>query len=225
MPSVLPPQRGAERGLPAAFAHAPVFERHVAQRGEDQRPGEFGRRIRRALARSHDHPAARTGFQIDVAAGAPGLGDQFQMRQVLEQFGRDAGALADEHQAIGLREALRQFVDPGDGVTVDGHLVSGHIREAREAAHRVLVVIRNDDFHEIPDLDIRPSKNGALYIDAARHRVIPLTAATRGRCFSLFAKFMFMGENPAPVEPYSRHAGTSARHRQLQARNSRRSRE
>ena len=76
-----------------------------------------------------------------------GLRDQLQLGQLLEQRAREVRALADQHQHVGVAQPHRELADALDGVGEDLGVVGLQLRGALELAHRVLVVVEDDDVH------------------------------------------------------------------------------
>jgi hypothetical protein len=108
-----------------------------------------------------------------VGRAPAGLGDELQARQAFEQLGGDGGALADQHQRIGVLKTRRQRVEVRDRIVVDRHLVTGELRETVQPADRVLVVVRDDDSHP-----------GATFAPTSQTYSGCANAPSRTSCFS-----------------------------------------
>ncbi|MDR6357913.1 hypothetical protein Q3H58_004584 [Pseudomonas psychrotolerans] len=66
-----------------------------------------------------------------------------------QQLGIDAGALAGQHQGVGVAEAFHQHLGIAFGIVVEGHLVPGALEQgiAVQGFDDVLVVVGDDDVH------------------------------------------------------------------------------
>jgi len=115
--------------------------RQAAHRRQDQRPGELGRRHRRARTLSHSNTVLGTRCHIDMRADAPGLHYQFEFGQFFDQLARHVGALPDQHKHFGIFESDRQLPLAFDRVGVNLGLVRLQLGGALELAHYVLVII------------------------------------------------------------------------------------
>src|SRR4051812_30406135 len=105
-------QGGADAHLPMAGLHGFDLLGNLPQRGEYQRPGEFGGGVRgnaRMLARRYDNAEAGAGGDIDMWVDAA-LADQLQFRQPLEQPRLYFRALANEHEYFNILEALGEHI-------------------------------------------------------------------------------------------------------------------
>ena len=91
-------------------------------------------------------PQPRAGVDVDVRIDAA-LADEPQLRQALEQRRADLGALADQHQRLGVPQPLGQRVDVLDVIVPDRDVVAGQLREAGQRAQRVEVVVEDGDLH------------------------------------------------------------------------------
>ena len=148
MPSVRAAQAVRQRARPVAAPHALGFERHVAPRRDDQRNGEFRRRVRRiALAGGHRNSERGAGGKIDGAGVAPDQREQFELGQALEQRAREIHPLADGDDDIGVAQPLDQLVEIARRRAIARHVVVADERIAGELVDHVLVVVGNYDFH------------------------------------------------------------------------------
>src|SRR5258708_2403874 len=75
------------------------------------------------------------------------LADQLQLWQPFQQGRADLRALADQHQRLGVAQALGEPVDVLDMVVPDRHLVPGKLAEAIERAERVEIIVEDGDLH------------------------------------------------------------------------------
>src|SRR4029079_755347 len=90
-------QRLTYADLPPSSLQRGHLLRQGARRGEQERPRELGRGIRRSicvLRRGHDDSEPRTGVDVDVRIDAA-LADAQETRQALQQGRADLCALAD----------------------------------------------------------------------------------------------------------------------------------
>ena len=91
-------------------------------------------------------PELGAGVDVDVRVDAA-LADQPQLRQPLKQRRSDLGALADQHERLGVAQPLGEHVDVLDVVGPDRDVVPGQLGEAVERAQRVEVVVEDRDLH------------------------------------------------------------------------------
>ena len=94
-----------------------------------------------------DDPEAGAGVDVDVGIDAA-LGDEPEGRELLEEFGTDLGAFADEDEGFGVAEADGQGVRLLEVVVPDHDLVNGQLLEAGQGAEGVEVVVEDGDLHE-----------------------------------------------------------------------------
>ena len=95
----------------------------------------------------------------------------------MEEWSADLGALANEHEDLGLAQSLGERVDVLDVIVPDLDIVSRQLREAVERAQRVVVVVEDGDLHR--------GRSSALVGIAANCRVpsLPSPAAAGGSTF------------------------------------------
>src|SRR5712692_7106216 len=145
----LAPQRCAHADLPAAGLERGHLLRDLAHRRQHQAPGQFRRRMGRGIemqARGDDHAVPGAGVDVDVRVDAA-LADQPEPGQSLDQRRADLRALADQHQDLGVGEALRQRRDVLDVIVPDRDVVSRKLAEAAKRPYRVVIVVQDRDFH------------------------------------------------------------------------------
>ena len=94
-------------------------------------------------------PSRVQAIDIDMRKDAA-LADQFQFRQPLQQRRADLRALADQHQRLGILQALRQHIDILDVIVPDRDVVPGEFFETIEGAHRVEIIVEDRDLHDAP---------------------------------------------------------------------------
>ena len=146
-PEGLAVQRAPHTGLPGAGLERRHLGGNLAHGGQDQGPGQLGRRVRGSRGvqiRGDDNAEARAGVDIDVGIDTA-LADEAQCSQAFEQWGADGRSLADEHNRFVPGEALREDVDVVGVIVPDRDLMAGQLVEARQRAHRVEPVIEDGD--------------------------------------------------------------------------------
>ena len=92
-------------------------------------------------------PSRVQAVDVDVRIDAA-LADQPQIGQALEQRRADLGALADQHQHLGVAQAPGQRVGVLEVVVPDGDVVADELVEAGQRADGVVIVVEDGDFHE-----------------------------------------------------------------------------
>ena len=122
--------------LPGAVLEVADVLRQPPHRGHHQRPGQLGRRHRRAHAFGHRDAQPRAGLDVDVRADAPGLRDELEPGQLLQQRAREVRAFADQHQHVGVAQAHRELTDALDRVGEDLGVVGLQPRGALAACAR-----------------------------------------------------------------------------------------
>jgi hypothetical protein len=146
---VLAAQRRADADLPLPRLHRRDVLRHLARRREDQRPGHLGRGVGRRTGvhvRADDDAVLRAGFDVDVRIDAA-LADELQVLQPLEERRADLGALADEHQRLGVLQPLGELVRVLEVVVPDLYVVLRKLRKDAQRADRVVVIVEDRDLH------------------------------------------------------------------------------
>ena len=149
MPSVL-----SRSVWPTPICQVPALQRRhllrdLPHRRQHQAPGQFGRRVGRRVGvhvRRHDDAEPRAGRDVDMRIDAA-LADQLQLRQLLQQRRADLGALADQHQRLGILQPFRQRVGVLDVIVEDGDVVALELGEARQRPQRVEVIVEDGDLH------------------------------------------------------------------------------
>jgi hypothetical protein len=97
----------------------------------------------------HQDAACSASGDVDMRAGSAGLRHQLQFGQPRQQGCAQACALTNQHQRLGLVQALDQRILIGGSVVVDMHSVAVELAKGRQAAHRILIVIEYDDAHAL----------------------------------------------------------------------------
>ncbi len=98
------------------------------------------------LVRGQDDAEPRTGIDVDVRIDAA-LADELEPGQALEQGGADLGALADQHQGLGVFQARGQRIGVLDVVVPDRDFMAGQLAESIQSAQRVVIVVQYGYFH------------------------------------------------------------------------------
>ena len=81
--------------------------RQAARSGHDERPCQFGWRNRRAGPFGYRDAVLSAGVDIDMRTDTPRLHHQFELGQFFNQLAWQMGALADEHNHIGILQPYR----------------------------------------------------------------------------------------------------------------------
>jgi hypothetical protein len=98
------------------------------------------------LIRRYDHAATGTRVDVDVRVDAA-LADEPQRVEALEQRLTDVCTLANQHQRLGVFEALSQRIDVLGVIVPDRDLVAVQLAKARKSTKRVEVVVENRNLH------------------------------------------------------------------------------
>src|SRR6185437_5915852 len=80
-------EAGADRRLPLALAHPAVLARDAAGEGEDEAPGELGRRIGQHVGAAYGDAARLRRRQVDRGVAHAGGDQQLEIGQALEERG------------------------------------------------------------------------------------------------------------------------------------------
>ena len=160
MPSVLPLQHHAEaevrrhrgrlqaRLLPGAVLEVADVLRQPAHRRHDQRPGQLGRRDRRADAFGDRDAEPRAGLDVDVRADPAGLRDQLAACGSFSSSWRGncvRSRISTSTSAS--RSRTESWPMPLTVLVKTLALRLLELRGALQLAHRVLVVVEDDDVH------------------------------------------------------------------------------
>ena len=78
---------------------------------------------------------------------APGLADEPNSRQPLDDRPRQGRTLLDQHGGFGVAQTRGQRLRLFHGVMEHENLVAGQPREAGERSKHVLIVVEHDDLH------------------------------------------------------------------------------
>ncbi len=115
----------ADGVLPAAAANRGGFGDEVARTRQNQRPGQFNRRAAEIAGVNHRDAARGRGLQIDGRVARTGGGDEFQVRQPLDQLGAQRRALAHHADDVIGKQPLHH------GIRI-GQMVAEYIHVRRE---------------------------------------------------------------------------------------------
>ena len=125
---------------------------------EDQAPGQFGGGVggrAGVLVRRYDDALLRAGVDVDVGIDAA-LADELELGQPRQQRRANVGALADQDQHLGVRQALGQDVDVLGMVVPDRDVVAVQLSKAGQRPHGIVIVVKNSDFHATPPAADQP---------------------------------------------------------------------
>jgi hypothetical protein len=92
-------------------------------------------------------PACGGRFQVDMAPGLAGLGNQLQVGKLVQQRAGQCGAFAVEHQDIERRKSDRQLPRAACAIGKYLDFVLAQQGEAVEVAHTVLIIVEDGNFH------------------------------------------------------------------------------
>jgi hypothetical protein len=92
-------------------------------------------------------PSATATPRSVQAADTPGLCDELEARQLVDQLPRDVRALSDQHHDVGIAQADRQLAHALDGVGEDLGGVGFELLGAMQFAHGILIVVKDHDVH------------------------------------------------------------------------------
>ncbi len=95
---------------------------------------------------AHDHAIARTRFDVDVRKDAA-LANKPELWKPIEKRSPYRGALAYEHQRIGVAQPGCQGVLVLDVIGPDINLMTFELVEAPQRSERVKPIIEDRDFH------------------------------------------------------------------------------
>ena len=97
-----------------------------------------------------------TGMPSSVAAAKSSMCElrptsamQLELGQPLQQRARELDPLADRHHHVGVLQPLDELVEIARRLAIALHVVVADQREARKLIDHVLVVVGDDDFHEM----------------------------------------------------------------------------
>ena len=96
--------------------------------------------------RRHHDAEPGAGVDVDMRIDAA-LADEPELGQSLQQRRADFGALANQHQRLGVGEPRRQGVVVLHMVGPDGDVMARHRAETCQRANCIMVIIQDGDFH------------------------------------------------------------------------------
>ena len=232
MPSVRPLQHHAEaevgrhrrrlqpRLLPGAVLEGADVLRQPAHRRHDQRPGQLGRRDRRADALGHGDAQPRAGLDVDVRADAAGLRDQLQLRAASRAAGAGTGVRSRISTSTSAsRRRTESWPMPLTVLVKTLALRCSRLDRALELAHGILVVVEDDDVHGRATRIMRRvgrGLNGPLCTGSGQ----PLRSLFHLRKDSSMASHMHSASVPVFVRMLGnlRHAGSTRPRRMRRAK-------
>jgi hypothetical protein len=144
-------QSDTHRALPLTAFQALHFLRDAPQRGKNQRPGQFRRRIRIAAAGGNLMPFSQASIScVGIAAGLADQQAWAAFRSPRAVFSNAAASTPRHRYPAAVPPVRRIF-----SVSVNQQFVPGQFFGAFEFAESVLIVIDDGDFH-----------NGVLKVNA-----------------------------------------------------------
>jgi hypothetical protein len=141
-------QLPADGCLPSTAAHREALIDDPAGGGEDQRPGQFDRRLHVTAGRADIDAVFLSGRDVDRCVERAGGGDHLQPWQTLDHGTRQRCALAHHAHHVERRQPVDDGVLIGQVVGENGDLgAADHIRPVGGAQCDVLVIVENRDPH------------------------------------------------------------------------------
>jgi hypothetical protein len=138
----------ADGCLPTTVPHRKAFVDDPAGSGEDQRPGQFDRRLYVAAGRADVDAVFLGGRDVDGSVERPSGGDHLQPWQARDDVTRQRCALAHHAHHVEWRQPLDDCVLIGEVIGEDGDLgARSHIRPVGHAQRDVLVIVEDRDLH------------------------------------------------------------------------------
>lgn len=141
-------QAGIAKRLPASLLQCMLVVGQPTAGRQDQRPGQLGRRHRRADAFGHRHTQRSARRNIHMRTHAPGLADQFQPWQPLQQRRIHPRAFADQHQRVGVGQACGARIELRIQRAQHLHLVVLQLLQAGQLRNGALVVVGHHNAHQ-----------------------------------------------------------------------------
>src|SRR5580692_5529655 len=142
-------QRRTDADLPLPGFECGDVLRDEPQRIQDQPEGQFRRGVRRCagmLARRDDDAEPRAGIDVDMRIDAA-LADQPQLGQLLKERRADLRPLAEQHQDLGILQALGKDIRVLHMVGPHRDVMAIEFPETLQRAQRVEIIVENGDFH------------------------------------------------------------------------------
>jgi hypothetical protein len=159
-------QAGADRLLPAAahaerrpagpagHLHPPVLGGDVPEQGQDEPPGQLGRRGPDPARAAHGDPARGRRRQVDGRVGHAGGDQQPQPRELPQPLGVERGPLPHRHDDIERLQRVDQRLGPRDVRGEDVDLGPFPDRGPVRAGQRNLLIIVEDRDPHAPTLSV-----------------------------------------------------------------------
>ncbi len=133
--------------LPGSVLEVANVLRQAPHGGHDQSPGQLCRGDWVAYALGDRDAALGAGRNVNVAANASGLRDEFEFGEFFDEGAWDPGAFSDQYDHIDVFQAQRELTDSLDGVRIDLGVVRLQFACTFEFAHSVLIVVEYHDIH------------------------------------------------------------------------------
>jgi hypothetical protein len=153
---LLPGAAHAERrpAGPAGHLHPPIFRRDMPEQGQDEPPGQLGRR-RADPARAADRdPAGGRRLQVDGRVGHAGGDQQPQPREAAQPFGVERRPLPHGHDDVVRLQRVDQRLRPPDVLSEDVDLGQFPYRGPVRTGQRNLLIIVEDRDPHAPTLSV-----------------------------------------------------------------------
>ena len=138
---------GAALGPPGRL-HPPVFLGNVPEQGQDEPPGQFGRRGPDPARAAHGDSAQGRRIQVDGRVGHAGGDQQPQPREPAQPLGVERGPLPHRHDDIERLQRVDQRLGPrdvrGENVDLGPFPDRGPVRTGQR---NLLIIIEDRDPH------------------------------------------------------------------------------
>jgi hypothetical protein len=147
---LLPAAAHAERrpAGPPGRLHPPVFLGNVPEQGQDEPPGQFGRRGPDPARAAHGDSAQGRRIQVDGRVGHAGGDQQPQPREPAQPLGVERGPLPHRHDDIERLQRVDQRLGPrdvrGENVDLGPFPDRGPVRTGQR---NLLIIIEDRDPH------------------------------------------------------------------------------
>src|SRR6202163_3898223 len=114
----------AHRLLPASGSYRVALRHNMSRGGQDQRPGQFDRRVRPIPRVNHWDPVLARDDDIDRCVSRSRRGNELEIGKVLNDAAGQRGPLAHDTHDIKRQQPLNQGVRIGEVVLKDGDIRS-----------------------------------------------------------------------------------------------------
>ncbi|CQR28577.1 hypothetical protein THICB1_110451 [Thiomonas arsenitoxydans] len=124
--------------------------RQTPHGGQHQRPGQLGGDAGVGLPIGYGDAQITARLHIHMRADPAGLHHELQLGALFQQLPRQHGAVANQHQRLGVAQAHAELTYAFDGVVEYLEVVTVELLRAIELAHRILIVVEHGDLHGYP---------------------------------------------------------------------------